>query len=269
MAKTLRILFLFFVALFTSSCSDDEPKDQVKEITMFVSPETDEMYGFWAELPYECMLVKFGNPNGEWEKLGLYDIEGFTYERGHEYELRVKRTILADPPADGSGRTYSLVRVVKDNKVKEPTPLPVDASIKSEKDIEYQESCPVNYKVAHNYIVNDNGDIFYSDASNSHSYKSLRINLEKRLEDTEQTMDKYQLLTYLPCFSYVFSPLSDKIKMVRTDYSGPLFRDVIPEAEFEHITQDMKSGDELQYQLVLLNVDKKGLQKVQFTITKR
>lgn len=57
--------------------------------------------------------------------------------------------------------------------------------------------------------------------------------------------------------------------MVRTDYSGPLFRDVIPEAEFEHITQDMKSGDELQYQLVLLNVDKKGLQKVQFTITKR
>ena len=269
MAKTLRILFLFFVALFTSSCSDDEPKDQVKEITMFVSPETDEMYGFWTELPYECMLVKFGNPDGEWEKLGLYDIEGFTYERGHEYELRVKRTILADPPADGSGRTYSLVRVVKDNKVKEPTPLPVDASIKSEKDIEYQESCPINYKVAHNYIVNDNGDIFYSDASNSHSYKSLRIDLEETLEYTDPNWDRNQYLSYATCFSYVISPLSDKIKMVRNDYAGPLFRDVIPEAEFEHITQEMKSGDELQYQLVLLNVDKKGLQKVQFTITKR
>ena len=57
----------------------------------------------------------------------------------------MKRTILANPPADGSDRTYSLVRVVKDNKVEEPTAPPVDASIKSEKDIEYQESCPINY----------------------------------------------------------------------------------------------------------------------------
>ena len=269
MSKILRILFLFVVAFFASSCSDDDqPKDQVKEITVFVSPNTDEMYGFWAELPYECMLVKFGSPNEEWEKLGLYAIEGFTYERGHEYELRVKRTILANPPADGSDRTYSLVRMVKDNKVKDPTPLPVDASIKSESDIEYQESCPLNYKVAHNYIVNDKGDIFYSDDSNPLSYKSVRINLEQTLEEyTDSNRDNYK--SYLDRFSYVFSPLSDKIKMVRNDYSGPLFRDVIPEAEFEYITQDMKSGDELQYQLVLLNVDKKGLQKVQFTITKR
>lgn len=269
MAKTLRILFLFVVALFTSSCIYDEQKDQIKEITMFVSPETGEMYGFWAELPYECMLVKFGSSNGEWEKLGLYAIKGFTYERGHEYELQVKRTILATPPADGSDRTYSLVQVVKDNKIKDPATLPVDASIKSENDIEYQESCPVNYKVAHNYIVNENGDIFYSDDSNPHSYKSVRIDLEKTLDYIDPNRDKYQSLSYHTRFSYVFSPLSDKIKMVRNDYSGPLFRDVIPEAEFEYITQEMKSGDELQYQLVLLNVDKKGLQKVQFTIKKR
>ena len=37
MAKTLKILFLFVVALFSSSCSDDEPKDQVKEITILKS----------------------------------------------------------------------------------------------------------------------------------------------------------------------------------------------------------------------------------------
>lgn len=32
------------------------------------------------------MLVKFDNPNGEWEHLGLYCIEGFTYVKGHEYD---------------------------------------------------------------------------------------------------------------------------------------------------------------------------------------
>ncbi|MBQ4627969.1 MAG: DUF4377 domain-containing protein [Clostridia bacterium] len=32
-------------------------------------------------------------------------IKGFTYERGHEYELLVIRTILANPPMDSSGKT--------------------------------------------------------------------------------------------------------------------------------------------------------------------
>jgi hypothetical protein len=55
------------------------------------------------------MLVKFDNPNGKWEHLGLYRIEGFTYVKGHEYELRVKMTTLANPPADGYSHKYLLV----------------------------------------------------------------------------------------------------------------------------------------------------------------
>ena len=95
-----------------SSCSsdDDEKKDSVKEITIYVSSETGESYGF-NSTPEECMLVKFDNPNGEWKHLGLYRIEGFTYVKGHEYELRVKMTTLANPPADGYSHKYLLVKI--------------------------------------------------------------------------------------------------------------------------------------------------------------
>ena len=41
-------------------------------------------------------------------------IKGFTYQKGHEYELRVLRTILGIPPADSSDRTYSLVKILSD-----------------------------------------------------------------------------------------------------------------------------------------------------------
>lgn len=154
MKKTLNLLFLLLAVFAISSCSsdDDEKKDSVKEITIYVSSETGESYGF-NSTPEECMLVKFDNPNGEWEHLGLYRIEGFTYVKGHEYELRVKMTTLANPPADGYSHRYLLVKIVQDKLVKE-TGTPTDNSVKSESDIEYQELCPYNkYETEDNYIV--------------------------------------------------------------------------------------------------------------------
>ena len=43
-------------------------------------------------------------------------ITGFTYERGHEYELLVKRTTLANPPQDSGKYRYELVRIVSDKE---------------------------------------------------------------------------------------------------------------------------------------------------------
>lgn len=43
----------------------------------------------------------------------------------------------------------------------------------------------------------------------------------------------------------------------------------IGEATFRHITQTLKSGEELHYALILANVNKRGLQKVAFTIKKQ
>ena len=270
MKKTLNLLFLLLAVFAISSCSsdDDEKKDSVKEITIYVSSETGESYGF-NSTPEECMLVKFDNPNGEWEHLGLYRIEGFTYVKGHEYELRVKMTTLANPPADGYSHKYLLVKIVQDKLVKETEP-PTDNSVKSESDIEYQELCPYNkYETEDNYIVDGEGNIYKGNGWPKPSYEHSRIYVENVLDKGDDNWVKFNSIPYQAYCSYVISPLTDDIRMVYNEGGGPLFKDVIPESEFEYITKKMNSGEKLQYFLILANVYKKGLQKLKFTITKQ
>lgn len=270
MKKTLNLLFLLLAVFAISSCSsdDDEIKDSVKEITIYVSSETDESYGF-NSTPEECMLVKFDNPNGEWEHLGLYRIEGFTYVKGHEYELRVKMTTLANPPADGYSHKYLLVKIVQDKLVKE-TGTPTDNSVKSESDIEYQELCPYNkYETEDNYIVDGEGNIYKGNGLPKPSYEHSRIYVENVLDKGDDNWVKFNSIPYQAYRSYVISPLTDDIRLVYNEDGGPLFKDVIPESEFEYITKKMNSGEKLQYFLILANVYKKGLQKLKFTITKQ
>ena len=270
MKKTLNLLFLLLAVFAISSCSsdDDEKKDSVKEITIYVSSETGKSYGF-NSTPEECMLVKFDNPNGEWEHLGLYRIEGFTYVKGHEYELRVKMTTLANPPADGYSHKYLLVKIVQDKLVKE-TETPTDNSVKSESDIEYQELCPYNkYETEDNYIVDGEGNIYKSNGWPKPSYEHSRIYVENVLDKGDDNWVKFNSIPYQAYCSYVISPLTDDIRLVYNEDGGPLFKDVIPESEFEYITKKMNSGEKLQYFLILANVYKKGLQKLKFTITKQ
>ena len=270
MKKTLNLLFLLLAVFAISSCSsdDDEKKDSVKEITIYVSSETGESYGF-NSTPEECMLVKFDNPNGEWEHLGLYRIEGFTYVKGHEYELRVKMTTLANPPADGYSHKYLLVKIVQDKLVKE-TETPTDNSVKSESDIEYQELCPYNkYETEDNYIVDGEGNIYKGNGWPKPSYEHIRIYVENVLDKGDDNWVKFNSIPYQAYCSYVISPLTDDIRLVYNEDGGPLFKDVIPESEFEYITKKMNSGEKLQYFLILANVYKKGLQKLKFTITKQ
>ena len=270
MKKTLNLLFLLLAVFAVSSCSsdDDEKKDSVKEITIYVSSETGKSYGF-NSTPEECMLVKFDNPNGEWEHLGLYRIEGFTYVKGHEYELRVKMTTLANPPADGYSHKYLLVKIVQDKLVKE-TETPTDNSVKSESDIEYQELCPYNkYETEDNYIVDGEGNIYKGNGWPKPSYEHSRIYVENVLDKGDDNWVKFNSIPYQAYCSYVISPLTDDIRMVYNEDGGPLFKDVIPESEFEYITKRMNSGEKLQYFLILANVYKKGLQKLKFTITKQ
>ena len=268
--KTLNLLFLLLAVFAVSSCSsdDDEKKDSVKEITIYVSSETGESYGF-NSTPEECMLVKFDNPNGEWEHLSLYRIKGFTYVKGHEYELRVKMTTLANPPADGYSHRYLLVKIVQDKLVKE-TETPTDNSVKSESDIEYQELCPYNkYETEDNYIIDGEGNIYKGNGWAKPSYEHSRIYVENVLDKGDDNWVKFNSIPYQAYCSYVISPLTDDIRMVYNEDGGPLFKKVIPESEFEYITKKMNSGEKLQYFLILANVYKKGLQKLKFTITKQ
>ena len=268
------LMAMFAVVGLTACSNDDEPKDSVKEIRMQVSAETGVMYA-WGddkkENPIECMLVMSEDNPGVWEPLGFGSIEGFTYVKGHEYYLSVMRTILASPPADASDRTYSLIRILDDRVVTEPE-VPADKEITSEEDIEYHDLCPFEkYAVSKGYIVDGNGKILYDDGSGSSlpSYDAARIWLEDVLDKEDPNWVKFESVPYMAIYSFVLSPFTDDIRLVRNDSHGPMFKDVIPEDEFARITQTMQSGEKVRYALILANVHKKGLQKVEFTIKKQ
>ena len=146
------IAFMMLAAFSLASCSsDDDDKDITKEIIMNVSAEPGVMYDLFdsmGEHPIECMRVMTEDEPGRWQNLYFSEIKGFTYERGHEYVLRVKRTILANPPQDASNRTYELVRILADKKVEDVTE-PMEKEVKSEADIEYEQQCPIEkYAIA-------------------------------------------------------------------------------------------------------------------------
>ena len=119
--KTWRLAFAMLAAFSLASCSsNDDNEDKVEQITIYVSAETGVYYDMWLdserENPIVGMLIQ---EKGDtlWKCVSLYTITGFTYERGYEYELLVKRTTLANPPQDFGKYRYKLVRIVSDNKV--------------------------------------------------------------------------------------------------------------------------------------------------------
>ena len=60
--------------------------------------------------PMKCMLVR-ETPDAEWTN--FYDrIEGFDYEPGFDYELRVRTEKVENPPADASSIRYILEEIV-------------------------------------------------------------------------------------------------------------------------------------------------------------
>ena len=74
--------------------------------------------------PQKCMQVK-DSPDGEYTL--FYDqIDGFTFEEGYEYELKVSVEQVENPPADGSSLKYTLVEEVS------KTPASADAATTSD-----------------------------------------------------------------------------------------------------------------------------------------
>ena len=80
--------------------------------TLYVGPELVDCVGV---APMQCMQVK-EDPNGEYQNF-FSSIEGFTFEPGYTYELRVNVESIANPPADGSSLRYTLVEIVSQTPV--------------------------------------------------------------------------------------------------------------------------------------------------------
>ena len=272
--KIWRIAFAMLAAFSLASCSsDDDDKDITKEIIMNVSAEPGVMYDLFdsmGEHPIECMQVMTEDEPGQWLYLYFSEVKGFTYERGHEYVLRVKRTILANPPQDASNRTYELVRLLADKKV-ENVAEPVEKEVKTEADIEYEQQCPVEkYAIAKGgeYLVDADGKVTYADGTLTPEFdKHAQIYLENILDKSHPLWQAGA--RYMATYAYVLSPLTDEIRLVPSTRSAFLFKNVLTESETTHVQQSMKQGETLHYALVLCNVYKRGIQKVEFTIKKK
>ncbi|MEE1081451.1 MAG: DUF4377 domain-containing protein [Bacteroidales bacterium] len=275
--KTIKLFFstllvVIISAIGMASCiDDDEPKDKVIEVTMSVSENTDIMYSLFddnKENPIECMLVKEEGVD-HWRKMSFSSIEGFTYEKGHRYKLRAKKTILANPPADGSAWMYELVEVLEDKEIIGPE-LPVEDAIKSETDIVYEEQCPIEkYSVSSPIFVDGNGKIYSSEGNERPSYKNCRIYLNNTLDPTVPDWVKLNSTTYMARYAYVISPLSDKVRLVVASGGGPMLKYIVTEDDFRYVTTTMNKGEQLTYVLILANANKKGIQRLEFTLERK
>ena len=276
--KTMKLFFsTLFVVIISAigmvSCNDDdEPKDKVIEVTMSVSENTDIMYSLFddnKENPVECMLVMEDGVDQTWRKMSFSGIEWFTYEKGHRYKLRAKKTILANPPADGSAWKYELVEVLEDKEIIGPE-LPVEATIKSEADIVYEELCPIEkYSVSSPIFVDGNGKIYSSEGNERPSYKNCRIYLNNTLDPTAPDWVKLNSTTYMTRYAYVISPLSDKIRLVVASGGGPMLKYIVTEDDFRYMTTTLKEKEQITYVLILANANKKGLQRLELTIERK
>ena len=272
--KIWRLAFAMLAVFSLTSCSsDDDDKDITKEIIMNVSAEPGVMYDLFdsmGEHPIECMQVMTEDEPGRWQNLYFSEVKGFTYERGHEYVLRVKRTILANPPQDASNRTYELVSILADKKVEEVA-QPEEKEVKSEADIEYEQQCPIEkYAISKGgeYLVDADGQVTYADGTSTPEfYKHAQIYLENILDKSHPLWQAGA--RYMATYAYVLSPLTDEIRLVPSSHSDILFKNILTESEMEHVKQSMKQGETLHYNLILANVYKRGIQKVEFTIKKK
>lgn len=110
-----KLFLLFAFGLVLTSCEKEEKENEKTfETTMRINSyrETCE-----AMVETMCYLVQNGEQVGsdEWN-LFYSEIEGFEYEEGFLYTLKVQIEEVAIPLEDGSDRKYTLLEVI--SKVK-------------------------------------------------------------------------------------------------------------------------------------------------------
>ncbi len=101
----LALLFLL------AACGEPTPQDKPGQL-LYVAPYGTACIGVVA---MECLRVK-EEGEANWQ-LFYNHIEGFAYEEGFQYTLRVKVEEVASPPADGSSLRYTLLEVVEKTPV--------------------------------------------------------------------------------------------------------------------------------------------------------
>ncbi|MCE3074697.1 DUF4377 domain-containing protein [Chryseobacterium gwangjuense] len=100
------------LALFAmTQCTTTAGVSAADEKTFIVGPQTADCTGV---APMKCLQVK-EKATDNWSNF-YTNIEGFTYEPGYEYVLKVKTEKLENVPADASSIKYTLIKQISKTK---------------------------------------------------------------------------------------------------------------------------------------------------------
>jgi len=125
--KNKRVWAVTLLALASMVVAACGPFGGSGEMTVYVGPYQVDCVGV---APQKCLLVK-EKPGDDWTM--HYDpIQGFDYEPGYDYELRILEEKVENPPADASSLRWTLVEVVSKTRSLEGTNWVLESYVNSE-----------------------------------------------------------------------------------------------------------------------------------------
>lgn len=167
MKKIPFLIAMLAIALFAIGCSNDENEDIVTTVTLEVSDEPCDYttyFGYDGTNPLPGMSIR--EEGSEWKSYSQTGILGFTYKPGTWYLLKVKKTILANPPMDASNITYELIEILEEKQ----------------KQVEYK----------YDYIAEVYKEVENADGSVTHDIQQLNeYDSEWRLIHSERVIQSY------------------------------------------------------------------------------
>lgn len=205
MVSVLRIRSLGFVLSFVitilSSCSNEEKEDVQRTIEMTIYSDTGFSGYILSENLYgEFLLFSEGDSNNQNVLTsGGASFSDFDYQKGYEYKVKARKTILANPPQDGSSIVYDYLETISKKKVViENSEQQIEIEVAPQK-VEYIAMSETGRKEA--FFIKENGVINSKplltienfDYEEGNSYK-LKV---KKIIQAEPYLVKYVLIEVL------------------------------------------------------------------------
>ncbi len=111
------LMFSLLIGCHTTQQTVTENNTRTVEVikTYYVAPYQVDCMGVG---PQKCVLVKHAI-NARWQNF-YAPIQGFEFESGFSYILKVKETPIENPPADGSSIQYELIEIQEKSEINQP-----------------------------------------------------------------------------------------------------------------------------------------------------
>lgn len=103
------LITLISISFFIISCDKDDNSDRTIVVTATVYHKYVDYTIFPGNTTIKGIKIKETN-SSEWTTLS--EIERFDYVEDYEYQVKLQKTYLANPPQDGSSIIYKLDEIV-------------------------------------------------------------------------------------------------------------------------------------------------------------